>query len=149
MLPRLPSASNSTSLIKSLILRQVFAQKHRVVGGSSGSNVDRIKVGNKNQNIYSCRNQRFEVSKHHHCFLVNDFTKHRRIPAPMIYSFSLCKFFHSAVLRIRDVYPGSRILIFTHPESRILDPGSWIPDPGSRISDPGSKNINKREVKKN
>ncbi len=36
-----------------------------------------------------------------------------------------------AVLRIRDVYPGSRILIFTHP--------------GSRISDPGSKNSNKRE----
>ncbi len=36
------------------------------------------------------------------------------------------------VLRIRDVYPGSRILIFTHS--------------GSRISDPGSKNSNKREV---
>ena len=35
------------------------------------------------------------------------------------------------VLRIRDVYPGSRILIFTHP--------------GSRIPDPGSKNSNKRE----
>jgi hypothetical protein len=28
------------------------------------------------------------------------------------------------VLRIRDVYPGSRILIFTHPGSRISDPGS-------------------------
>jgi hypothetical protein len=40
------------------------------------------------------------------------------------------------VLRIQDVYPGSRILIFTHP--------------GSRISDPGSKNSNKREgMKKN
>ncbi len=36
-----------------------------------------------------------------------------------------------SVLRIRDVYPGSRILIFTHP--------------GSRISDPGSKNSNKWE----
>jgi hypothetical protein len=35
------------------------------------------------------------------------------------------------VLRIRDVYPGCRILIFTYP--------------GSRISDPGSKNSNKRE----
>jgi hypothetical protein len=34
------------------------------------------------------------------------------------------------VWRIRDVYPGSRILIFAHP--------------GSRISDPGSKNSNKR-----
>jgi hypothetical protein len=39
------------------------------------------------------------------------------------------------VLRIRYVYPGSRILIFTHP-------GSWI-------SDPGSKNSNKREGEKN
>jgi hypothetical protein len=27
-----------------------------------------------------------------------------------------------AVWRIRDVYPGSRILIFTHPGSRIPDP---------------------------
>jgi hypothetical protein len=27
-----------------------------------------------------------------------------------------------AVLRIRDVYPGSRILIFIHPGSRIPDP---------------------------
>jgi hypothetical protein len=26
------------------------------------------------------------------------------------------------VLRIRDVYPESRILIFTHPGSRISDP---------------------------
>ena len=33
----------------------------------------------------------------------------------------------NTVWRIRDVYPGSRILIFTHP--------------GSQISDPGSKNI--------
>ncbi len=38
-----------------------------------------------------------------------------------------------AVWRIRDVYPGSQILIFTHPGSRILDP------------DPGSKNSNKRD----
>ncbi len=38
------------------------------------------------------------------------------------------------MLRIRDVYPGYRILIFTHP--------------GSRISDPGSKNSNERQVKK-
>jgi hypothetical protein len=27
-----------------------------------------------------------------------------------------------ALLRILDVYPGSRILIFTHPGSRISDP---------------------------
>jgi hypothetical protein len=39
-----------------------------------------------------------------------------------------------AVLRIRDVYPGSRILIFTHP--------------GSRISDPGSKKSNKKRGEK-
>jgi hypothetical protein len=43
-----------------------------------------------------------------------------------------------AVLRIRDVYPGSRILIFTHPGSRISDPGSRIP-----------KQEEKRVVKKN
>ncbi len=41
------------------------------------------------------------------------------------------------VLRIRDVYPGSRILIFTHPGSRISDPGSRI-----------QKQQQKREVKK-
>jgi hypothetical protein len=29
-----------------------------------------------------------------------------------------------AVLRIRDVYPGSRIMIVTHPASRIPDLGS-------------------------
>ncbi len=38
------------------------------------------------------------------------------------------------MLRIRGVYPGSRILIFTHP--------------GSRILDPGSKNSNRREGRK-
>jgi hypothetical protein len=42
-----------------------------------------------------------------------------------------------AVLRIWEVYPGSWILIFTHP-------GSWI-----WISDPVSKNSNKREGRKN
>jgi hypothetical protein len=42
------------------------------------------------------------------------------------------------VWRIRDVYPGSRILIFTHPGSRISDPGSRI-----------LKQEQKREVKKN
>jgi hypothetical protein len=30
------------------------------------------------------------------------------------------------VLRIRDVYPGFQILIFTHPGSRISDLGSLI-----------------------
>jgi hypothetical protein len=42
-----------------------------------------------------------------------------------------------AVLRIRDVYPGSQILIFTHP-------GTRIPDLGSRIQ----KQQQKRGVKK-
>jgi hypothetical protein len=42
-----------------------------------------------------------------------------------------------AVWRIRDVYLGSRILIFTHPGSRISDPGSRI-----------QKQQQKREVKK-
>ncbi len=41
--------------------------------------------------------------------------------------------YYFSVLRIRDVYPGCRILIFT--------------DPGSRISDP--KQQQKREVKNN
>jgi hypothetical protein len=44
------------------------------------------------------------------------------------------------VLRIQDVYPGSRILIFTHPVS-------WIPDLGSRILDP--KTATKEMVEKN
>ncbi len=55
------------------------------------------------------------------------------------------------MLRIRDVYPGSRILIFTHPGYRIPDLGSRISDLGSRISDPGSriqKQQQKRGVKK-
>ncbi len=43
-----------------------------------------------------------------------------------------------AVLRIRDVYPGSRILIFTYSGSRM------IPDLGSRIQ----KQQQKRGVKK-
>ncbi len=43
----------------------------------------------------------------------------------------LCLYVLHAVLRIRDVYPGSRILIFTHPGSRI------------------QKQQQKREVKKN
>ncbi len=43
------------------------------------------------------------------------------------------------MLRIWDVYPGSRILIFTHP-------GSWIPDLGLRIPDP--KTATKESEKK-
>jgi hypothetical protein len=39
----------------------------------------------------------------------------------------------STVLRIRDVYPGSRILIFTHPVSR-------IPDPKTATKERGEKN---------
>jgi hypothetical protein len=36
------------------------------------------------------------------------------------------------VWRIRDVYPGSRILIFTHP-------GFWIPDPKTGPKERGEK----------
>jgi hypothetical protein len=44
------------------------------------------------------------------------------------------------VLRIRDVYPGSRILIFTHPGSRIPDLGSRIPDPKKATKERDEKN---------
>ncbi len=44
------------------------------------------------------------------------------------------------VLRIRDVYPGSR---FPDPDFY----PSWIPDPGSRILDPGSR-IQKQQQKR-
>jgi hypothetical protein len=37
-----------------------------------------------------------------------------------------CARVFGSVLRIWDVYPGSRILIFTHPGSRIPDLGSRI-----------------------
>jgi hypothetical protein len=36
------------------------------------------------------------------------------------------------VLRIRDVYPGSRILIFTHPGSRIRDPKTATKERGEK-----------------
>ncbi len=49
------------------------------------------------------------------------------------------------VLRIRDVYPGSRIPDPDFYPSRIPNPGSRISDPGSRIQ----KQQQKREVKKN
>ncbi len=41
------------------------------------------------------------------------------------------------MLRIRDVYPVSRILIFTHPGSRIPDLGSRIPDPKTATKERG------------
>jgi hypothetical protein len=37
-----------------------------------------------------------------------------------------------AVLRIRDVYPGSRILIFTNPGSRISDPKTTTKERGEK-----------------
>jgi hypothetical protein len=43
-----------------------------------------------------------------------------------------------AVLRIGDVYPGSRIV---HPGTRIPDPDADfqpIPDPGKKVPDPGT-----------
>jgi hypothetical protein len=36
------------------------------------------------------------------------------------------------VLRIRDVNPGSRILIFTHPGSRISDPKAATKERGEK-----------------
>jgi hypothetical protein len=36
------------------------------------------------------------------------------------------------VLRIRDAYPGSRILIFTHPGSRIPDPKTATKERGEK-----------------
>jgi hypothetical protein len=45
------------------------------------------------------------------------------------------------VLRIRDVYPGSRILIFTHPGSRILDPGSKNSNKRERLKKRGEKKL--------
>ncbi len=53
------------------------------------------------------------------------------VPVRAIYSATATASIIFSVLRIRDVYPGSRILVFNQP--------------GSRISDPGSKNRNKRE----
>jgi hypothetical protein len=46
-----------------------------------------------------------------------------------------------SVLRIQDVYPGSRILIFTHPGSRNPDLGSRIPDPKTATKERGEKKI--------
>jgi hypothetical protein len=43
------------------------------------------------------------------------------------------------VWRIRDVYPGSRILIFTHPGSRITDTRSRILDSKTAMKDIGEK----------
>ncbi len=61
-----------------------------------------------------------------------------RPPSPQLWHSSF-----PPALRIRDVYPRSRILIFTQPGSRISDPGSRILDLGSRIQ----KQQQKREVK--
>jgi hypothetical protein len=38
-----------------------------------------------------------------------------------------------------SVYPGSRILIFTHPGSRISNLRSWIPDPKTATKERGEK----------
>ncbi len=40
---------------------------------------------------------------------------------------------YKPVLRIRDVYPGSRILIFTHPGSRIPYPKTATKERGEKI----------------
>jgi hypothetical protein len=38
-----------------------------------------------------------------------------------------------AVLRIRDVYPGARILVFTHPGSLISDPKTAAKERGEKF----------------
>ena len=67
-------------------------------------------------------------------FLIASFRK-MKILLPLCWDTYPC-----SVLRIRDVYPGSRILILPIP-----DPGSRIPDLGSQIQ----KQQWKPEVKKN
>jgi hypothetical protein len=49
------------------------------------------------------------------------------------FSFNDEKLISNAVLRIRNVYPGSRVLIFTHPGSRILDPKKATIERGEKI----------------
>jgi hypothetical protein len=44
-------------------------------------------------------------------------------------------------LRIRDVNPGSRILIFDFEQSRIPDVGFWIPYPKTATKENGEKNL--------
>jgi hypothetical protein len=79
---------------------------------------------------------------------------HKLISIIFINNEAIATFFHQDALeyildtrtlppvwRIRDVYPGSRILIFTHPGSRISDPGSWIPDPKTARKERGEKKI--------
>jgi hypothetical protein len=45
------------------------------------------------------------------------------------------------VLWIEDVYPGYRILIFTHPGSHIPDPRSLIPDLKAATKERGEKKL--------
>ncbi len=45
------------------------------------------------------------------------------------------------MLRIRDVYPGSRILIFSHPGSRTRDLGSRISDPKTATKERDEKKL--------
>jgi hypothetical protein len=45
------------------------------------------------------------------------------------------------VLRIRDVYPGSRIPDPDFYPSRIPDPGSWIPDSKTATKERGEKKL--------
>ncbi len=56
---------------------------------------------------------------------------------------SLCKHLWQSVLRIRDVYPGSRIRLFSIPDPRSRIRTVSIPDPGS-----SSKNLSILTAKK-
>ena len=63
-------------------------------------------------------------------------------PNPGLHLFLLGPAIQS-VLRIRDVYPGSRILIFTYPGSRISDPGSRIQKQQQKRESAEEKNLGK------
>ncbi len=49
--------------------------------------------------------------------------------SPSCTSYTQTNYLTKQLLILTSVYPGSRILIFTHQGSRISDPGSLIPDP--------------------
>ncbi len=82
-------------------------------------------------------NQRYGSGSFHHQAIAMQ--NNEKKPLFLLFSdFFLTVF---PVWRIRDVYPGSRILIFTHPGSRISDPGSRIPNPKTVTKERGEKNL--------
>jgi hypothetical protein len=70
---------------------------------------------------------------------IEGFISYKVVFVSVISLIRLIDFCYLAVLRIRDVYLRSRILIFLHPGSRISDPGSRIPDPKTATKERGEK----------